>query len=153
MFKMEWCAFAIDLPLSSSSAAPLIEQRQVSKLTLSYVGTNKALEAAYLAGDIALELNPQGSIAERLRAGGHGIPAVYTRTGADTVVETGSIPQRLKPPVPGSDNTERIVAVPGDKKESRVFNGKKYILEPAITGDVAILRAWKVDKAGNCRFR
>ena len=127
--------------------APLIESGQVSKITLSYVGTNKFLEKAYLQGDIELELSPQGSIAERLRSAGHGIPGVWTRTGVDTVVEHGGIPMKLEKGGTGG------VVKEGEKKETKVIEGKKYLFEPAIKGDVAILRAWKVDKAGNCRFR
>ncbi|KAG7527498.1 hypothetical protein FFLO_06870 [Filobasidium floriforme] len=132
--------------------APLIEHEhkassqpkarpKVRKITLSYVGTNKALE-----------LSPQGSIAERLRCAGHGIPGVWTRTGVDTVVEHGGIVQKY---VPDASNGEQKgqVEIPGDKKETKIIDGKKYLFEPAIKGDVAILRAWKVDKAGNCRFR
>jgi 3-oxoacid CoA-transferase len=148
--------------------APLIEHEnpssnskpKVRKITLSYVGTNKALERKYLSGLIQLELSPQGSIAERLRCAGHGIPGVWTRTGVDTVVEHGEIVQKyISGPigeVGGKDRGgayDREVEIPGDKKETKVIDGKKYLFEPAIKGDVAILRAWKVDKAGNCRFR
>jgi len=125
--------------------APLISSGQISKMTLSYVGTNKELERAYLDGGIELELSPQGSIAERLRCAGHGMPGLYTRTGVDTVVERGEIPARF-------DKTTGE-AILSEKKETKVIDGKKYLWEPAIRGDVAILRAWKVDKAGNCRFR
>lgn len=119
-------------------------------MILSYVGTNKALQDAYLSGEVALELNPQGTIAERLRSAGAGMPGFYTRTGAGTNVETGGIPQLWsKPDAEGKQE----VLVPGNKKEAREFDGKRYIFEPAIHGDVAILRAWKVDKAGNCVFR
>ncbi|WVF71038.1 hypothetical protein IAT40_005835 [Kwoniella sp. CBS 6097] len=131
--------------------APLVTSRQISKMILSYVGTNKGLEKAYLAGEIAMELCPQGSIAERLRAGGNGVPGFYTRTGANTLMETGGIPQKLAPKSAGSG--EQGVAIPGVPKEVREFDGKKYLFEPAIRGDVAILRAWKVDRAGNCVFR
>ncbi|OCF30512.1 3-oxoacid CoA-transferase [Kwoniella heveanensis CBS 569] len=131
--------------------APLVTSRQISKIILSYVGTNKGLEKAYLAGEIAMELCPQGSIAERLRAGGNGVPGFYTRTGANTLMETGGIPQKLASPV--EDGSEQTVLIPGVRKEVREFDGKKYLFEPAIRGDVAILRAWKVDRVGNCVFR
>lgn len=119
-------------------------------MILSYVGTNKNLQDAYLAGKVGLELAPQGTIAERLRAGGAGVPAIYTPTGAGTFIETGGIPRRLSPKVQGEEQT---VVVPGKEKEVREFEGKRYLLEPAIKGDVAIIRAWKADKAGNCVFR
>jgi 3-oxoacid CoA-transferase len=159
--------------------APLIEHEnpssnskpKVRKITLSYVGTNKALERKYLSGLIQLELSPQGSIAERLRCAGHGIPGVWTRTGVDTVVEHGGIvqkyvsdadaltlsdEQREQKAEQGKESSggyDRAVEIPGDKKETKIIDGKKYLFESAIKGDVAILRAWKVDKAGNCRFR
>lgn len=145
--------------------APLIEHEnssqqskpKVRKITLSYVGTNKALERKYLSGLIQLELSPQGSIAERLRCAGHGIPGVWTRTGVDTVVEHGGIVQKyVSGPIGekgGKGAFDREIEIPGDKKETKIIDGKKYLFEPAIKGDVAILRAWKVDKAGNCRFR
>ncbi|KAJ9092765.1 hypothetical protein QFC19_008620 [Naganishia cerealis] len=119
-------------------------------MILSYVGTNKKLQDAYLSGRIALELAPQGTIAERLRAGGAGVPAVFTPTGAGTFVETGGIPRRWSPKVDGEKQT---VVLEGKSKEVREFAGKRYLLEDAIKGDVAIIRAWKVDKAGNCVFR
>jgi 3-oxoacid CoA-transferase len=119
-------------------------------MILSYVGTNKALQDAYLSGNVALELNPQGTIAERLRSAGAGMPGFYTRTGAGTGVETGGIPQLWSKK---DGEGKQTVLVPGNKKEAREFDGKRYIFEPAIHGDVAILRAWKVDKAGNCVFR
>lgn len=121
-------------------------------MILSYVGTNKSLQEAYLAGKVTLELSPQGTIAERLRAGGAGIPAVITPTGAGTFVETGGIPRRLSL----KDNLEgakQTVVLEGKKKKVMEFEGKRFLLEPAIKGDVAIIRAHKVDKAGNCVFR
>ncbi|ODN84981.1 hypothetical protein L202_00825 [Cryptococcus amylolentus CBS 6039] len=126
--------------------SPLITSKQIKKMILSYLGTNKGLQAAYLAGEIEVELCPQGTIAERLRAAGAGMPGFYTRTGSGTFVETGGIPQKFSP-----DGKE--VVIPGVKKETRVFDGKKFLFEPAIHGDAAIFRAWKVDKAGNCVFR
>jgi len=136
--------------LGTAGLAPLIASGQISKMILSFVGTNKNLEKAYLAGDIALELSPQGTIAERLRAGGAGMPGIFTRTGAGTLVETGGIPQKLSKK---AGTGEQQVLIPGNKKDVHEFNGKRYLMEPAINGDIAILRAWKVDKAGNCVFR
>lgn len=132
------------------SAAPLVKSRQIKKCILSYLGNNKALQDAYLTGEMALELNPQGSLADRLRAAGAGQPGFYTRTGAGTFIETGGIPQLMSRPEAGKEQT---VLIHGNKKNVAEFDGKKYLFEPAIHGDVAILRAWKVDKAGNCVFR
>ncbi|KAJ9098749.1 hypothetical protein QFC21_004397 [Naganishia friedmannii] len=134
----------------SGGLSPLVQSGQISTMILSYVGTNKKLQDAYLAGKISLELGPQGTIAERLRAGGAGVPAVYTPTGAGTFVETGGIPRRLSLKEEGKKQT---VVLEGKPKEVREFEGKRYLLEPAIKGDVAIIRAWKVDRAGNCVFR
>lgn len=125
--------------------AVLVKSGQVNSLVLSFLGTNKALEKKYLTGEISIELCPQGSIAERLRAAGAGIPAFYTPTGVHTFVQTGEIPLRMGK---GGSTLEA-----GRARETREFDGKTYNMETAIKGDVAILRAWKVDEAGNCVFR
>ena len=109
---------------------------------------NKNFEAKYLAGQISLELVPQGTLAERIRAHAAGIPAFFTPTGASTAVEEGSIPTRYSEG--GSSNG---IAIPGIPKESKVINGRRCVLEPSIAGDVAFVRAWKVDEVGNCVFR
>ncbi|TGO81767.1 hypothetical protein BPOR_1024g00020 [Botrytis porri] len=129
----------------------LTQSGQVNRLILSFIGSNKVLEKKYLEGKIAIELCPQGTIAERLRAGGAGIPAFYTPTGVSTLLQTGGIPTRLGPPAEGSK--ENTVLEKGQVRETREFDGKTYSMEKAIKGDVAILRAWKVDEAGNCQFR
>ncbi|OKL58171.1 hypothetical protein UA08_06835 [Talaromyces atroroseus] len=126
--------------------ALLADAGQLSRLILSFLGSNKTLEKNYLTGKVAIELCPQGTIAERIRAGGAGIPAFYTPTGVATLLQEGNIPVRLS-----SDGKEVIEH--GKKREVREFKGRKYLMEEAITGDVAILRAWKVDEAGNCIFR
>ncbi|CAD6447588.1 42a601d5-691b-44df-b84f-f954fb854aae [Sclerotinia trifoliorum] len=131
--------------------AALTQSGQVNRLILSFIGSNKALEKKYLEGKIAIELCPQGTIAERLRAGGAGIPAFYTPTGVSTLLQTGGIPTRLGPPAEGSK--ENTVLEKGQVRETREFDGKTYSMEKAIKGDVAILRAWKVDESGNCQFR
>lgn len=123
----------------------LTKSGQVHNMILSFLGNNKALEKNYLSGKISVELCPQGTLAERLRAGGAGIPAFYTPTAANTLVETGEIPRLY-------DSNHGVVEY-GTPREVREFNGKKYLLESALTGDVAILRAWKVDHDGNCCFR
>ncbi|BDD56288.1 hypothetical protein MPDQ_002050 [Monascus purpureus] len=125
--------------------AVLTESGQVDRLLISYLGNNKVLEKQYLNGEIAIELTPQGTIAERLRAGGAGIPAFYTPTGAHTRIQDGNIPVTL-------DSAGRVLQR-GKPRETRIFNGKTYLMETALTGDVALVRAWKVDEAGNCVFR
>ncbi|KAJ5247817.1 hypothetical protein N7468_002800 [Penicillium chermesinum] len=123
----------------------LSQNGQLNRLILSYLGNNKALEKKYLSGNIGIELCPQGTLAERLRAGGAGIPAFFTPTGAHTFIEEGKIPVRM-------DESGKVLES-GTPRETREFNGKKYLMETALTGDVAILRAWKADEAGNCVFR
>ncbi|PKY05801.1 3-oxoacid CoA-transferase [Aspergillus campestris IBT 28561] len=125
--------------------ATLIQTGQVSRLILSYLGNNKILEKKYLEGDIAVELCPQGTLAERIRCGGAGIPAFFTPTGVHTFLQDGKIPARL-------DESGKVLEH-GRVRETRSFNGKAYLMETALTGDVAILRAWKADEAGNCVFR
>ena len=110
--------------------------------------SNKAFQALYLNGAISLELVPQGTLAERLRAHAAGLPAFFTPTGANTAVEHGLIPIRYNP-----GGMSEGVAIPGLRKEAREFAGRRYVLEHALAGDVAFVRAWKVDEAGNCVFR
>ncbi|MGY6519965.1 MAG: CoA transferase subunit A [Lysobacteraceae bacterium] len=105
----------------------LLETRQIRKMVSSYVGENKEFERQFLAGELELEFNPQGTLAERLRAGGAGIPAFFTATGYGTVVAEG--------------------------KETREFDGKHYVLETALTADVSLVKAWKADASGNLVFR
>lgn len=125
--------------------AILTKAGQVNRLILSFLGNNKDLEKKYLNGDISVELCPQGTIAERIRAAGAGIPAFFTPTGAHTLVQEGDIPVRLDPT---GNVLER-----GKPRETRIFNGRTYLMETALPGDVAIVRAWKVDESGNCQFR
>ena len=106
----------------------LLETRQISKMISSYVGENKEFERQFLSGELELEFNPQGTLAERLRAGGAGIPAFFTRTGYGTIVAEG--------------------------KETRQFDdGHWYVMETALKADVSLVKAWKADKAGNLVFR
>lgn len=102
----------------------------------------------YLNGEISLELVPQGTLVERIRAHGAGIPAFFTPTGASTAYMDGAIPQRYN-----AGGIANGVAIPGIKKEFRDINGRRYIMEPGISGDFALIRAWKVDEVGNCVFR
>ena len=105
----------------------LLTTRQIKKMISSYVGENKEFERQYLSGELELEFNPQGTLAERLRAGGAGIPAFFTRTGYGTVVAEG--------------------------KETREFDGHHYVLETALKADVSLVKAWKADESGNLVFR
>ncbi|KEZ43428.1 Succinyl-CoA:3-ketoacid-coenzyme A transferase [Scedosporium apiospermum] len=123
----------------------LVKSGQLERLIISFLGNNKILEKKYLTGEIGVELCPQGTLAERIRAAGAGIPAFFTPTGAHSLLQTGDIPVRL-------DATGKVLER-GREREAREFNGRTYLLEKALPGDVAILRAWKVDEAGNCVFR
>ncbi|KAG1764211.1 3-oxoacid CoA-transferase [Suillus occidentalis] len=131
-----------------SGLGKLFNSKQIDKVVASYPGGNKAFEALYLKGEVSLELCPQGTLVERLRAHAAGIPAFFTPTGASTAVEDGAIPTRYN-----EGGFANGVKIPGIKKESREFGGRKYIMEPAIAGDVAFVHAWKVDEVGNCVFR
>jgi 3-oxoacid CoA-transferase/3-oxoacid CoA-transferase subunit A len=124
----------------------LLGKKQIAKMVSSYVGENKEFERQYLQGELEVELCPQGTLAERLRAGGAGIPAFYTPTGAGTAVSDGGLPLKY---APGGG----AVAKYSEKKETREFGGRLYVLEPAITGDVAIVKAWKGDRYGNLVYR
>ena len=105
----------------------LLESRQVRKMISSYVGENKLFESQYLSGELELELNPQGTLAERIRAGGAGIPAFYTKTGVGTVVADGKL--------------------------TEVFDGEEYVRELWLRADLAIVKAWRADEEGNLMFR
>ena len=105
----------------------LLETRQIKKMISSYVGENKLFAQQFLAGELELEFNPQGTLAERIRAGGAGIPAFYTKTGYGTLVAEG--------------------------KETREFNGEMYVMETGLTADLSIVKAWKGDESGNLIYR
>jgi 3-oxoacid CoA-transferase subunit A len=105
----------------------LLANGQITKMVSSYVGENKLFERLYLSGELELEFNPQGTLAERIRAGGAGIPAFFTRTGVGTLVAEG--------------------------KEVREFDGEMYVMERGLTADLAIVKAWKADAAGNLVYR
>lgn len=123
----------------------LLESGQIGKMIASYVGENKLFEAQYLTGKIELELSPQGTLAERCRAGGAGIPAFYTPAAFGTVVQTGELPLRHL-----EDGTVDKYSQPKDVK---VFHGKSYVMEEAIRADWAFIKAYKADKLGNVQFR
>ncbi|MBZ4023347.1 succinyl-CoA--3-ketoacid-CoA transferase [Rhodobacter sp. TJ_12] len=105
----------------------LLDTKQIKKMISSYVGENAEFMRQYLSGELELEFNPQGTLAERMRAAGHGIPGFYTKTGVGTVIAEG--------------------------KEHKDFNGETYILETGIFADVSIVKAWKADTSGNAIFR
>ncbi|KRA66037.1 succinyl-CoA--3-ketoacid-CoA transferase [Caulobacter sp. Root655] len=105
----------------------LLENRQIKKMVSSYVGENKLFEQLYLSGELELEFNPQGTLAERIRAGGAGIPAFFTRTGVGTLVAEG--------------------------KEVRDFDGELYVMERGLVADLSIVKAWKADAEGNLVYR
>ena len=122
----------------------LLNQGQIDKAIVSYIGENRFFENAYVKGDINLELTPQGTIAERISAAASGVPAFYTPTGVNTVLESGQMPIRY--------NKDGTVKTYSKKKETRVFNGKKYMLEEALPGNVSIIKVHKADRLGNCTF-
>ena len=105
----------------------LLETRQIKKMISSYVGENKEFERQYLAGELELEFTPQGTLAEKLRAGGAGIPAFFTKTGVGTMVAEG--------------------------QETREFDGEIYVMERSLVPDVALVKAWRADRSGNLQFR
>ncbi|WP_062895988.1 CoA transferase subunit A [Mycobacterium avium] len=123
----------------------LLEAGRIKRVIASYVGENKEFARQYLSGELTLELTPQGTLAERLRAGGCGLGAFFTPTGVGTYVADGGLPWRYS-----HDGT---VAVASPSKEIRKFGGKEMVLEEAIVTDYALIRASVVDKAGNCQFR
>jgi 3-oxoacid CoA-transferase subunit A len=122
----------------------LLEKRRISRVIASYVGENKEFARQYLAGELTVELTPQGTLAERLRAGGSGVGAFYTPTGVGTLVAEGGLPWRYHP--------DGSVAEASPAKEVRTFHGKEMVLEESIVTDVALVRAAVVDRAGNCVF-
>ncbi|UWQ13365.1 CoA transferase subunit A [Aliiroseovarius sp. M344] len=105
----------------------LLDTKQIKKMMSSYVGENAEFMRQYLSGELELEFNPQGTLAERMRAAGHGIPGFYTKTGVGTVIAEG--------------------------KDVKIFNGEEYILEEGIFADLSIVKAWKADETGNLIFR
>lgn len=120
-------AIANNAGVDNFGLGQLLTTRQIKKMVASYVGENKEFERQYLAGELELEFTPQGTLAEKLRAGGAGIPAFFTKTGVGTLVAEG--------------------------KELREFGGEEYVMERSLTADVSLVKAWKADKAGNLVFR
>ncbi len=122
----------------------LLDHKRIRRTTGSYVGENREFERQYLSGELEVELCPQGTLAERLRAGGCGIPAFYTPAGDGTMVAGGGLPWR--------HNSDGSVAVASPKKETRVFGGREYVLEEGIVCDFAMVRASVGDRDGNLIF-
>mgnify|MGYP000318290559 CR=1 FL=1 len=120
-------AVQLCLLIAGVAASRLLETRQIKKMIASYVGENKLFAQQYLSGELELEFNPQGTLAERIRAGGAGIPAFFTKTGVGTLIAEG--------------------------KEVREFDGEKYVMERGLFADLAIVHAWKGDTAGNLVYR
>jgi len=124
--KRELTVISNNAGVDGSGLGQLLTTRQIRKMISSYVGENKEFERQYLAGELELEFTPQGTLAEKLRAGGAGIPAFYTKTGYGTLVAEG--------------------------KETREFDGEWYVMERSLRADVALVKAWKADKSGNLLF-
>lgn len=123
----------------------LLKARRIKKVIASYVGENKEFESQFLKGDIEVELTPQGTLAEKIRAGGAGIPAFYTPTGLSTLVSEGGIPIKF--------DRQGKVLLSSKKKEVRNFKGKSYVLEEALRADFSLIKAFKADNSGNLVFR
>jgi len=124
----------------------LLGHKRIRKIIASYVGENAEFERQYLEGELELVMTPQGTLAEKLRAGGAGIPAFYTPTAVGTIIQQGGFPVKYK----GKTKQVEIASRP---KETKVFDGKAYVMEESITGDVAIVKAWRADRFGNLQFR
>ncbi|MET9615562.1 CoA transferase subunit A [Kitasatospora indigofera] len=122
----------------------LLRAGRIARMTSSYVGENKEFARQYLSGELEVELTPQGTLAERLRAGGSGIPAFFTPAGVGTQVEEGGLPWRYA--------ADGSVALASPPKEVREFGGRRYLLEEAVTADFALVRAAVADRHGNCVF-
>lgn len=133
----------------------LLESGQVQRMISSYVGENKYFEDSYLSGRLEVELTPQGTLAERLRAGGAGIPAFYTLTGYGTAIQEGKVPikYRLNSPIDSKGKRKLEVELWSEPRKVSQFNGRNYLLEHAIRGDVALIKAWRADELGNLQFR
>lgn len=126
----------------------LVDARRIRRVTASYIGENKEFARQYLAGELEVELTPQGTLAERLRAGGAGIPGFYTATGVGTVVADGGMPIKY-----AADGTVELASEPKEVREFDTFGSpKQYVLEPSIVTDYALVRAAVGDRAGNLRF-
>mmetsp|Transcript_38530 Transcript_38530/g.28377 ORF Transcript_38530/g.28377 Transcript_38530/m.28377 type:complete len:176 (+) Transcript_38530:156-683(+) len=124
----------------------MLKDKQIRRMVSSYVGENREFERQYLSGELELEIVPQGTLAEKMRAGGAGIPAFFTPTGYGTVVSEGGFPIKL-----GTDG--KSVAIPSEKKEVRLYNGINCVLENSVNADFSLIKGWKADEKGNVIFR
>lgn len=142
------------------SCGPFVENKQIKRMVSSYVGENATFADQYLSGELEVEFVPQGTLAERLRAGGAGIPAFYTPTGYGTWIQDGNSPIKYKPKSQQSDQKGddniliRSEPKPTAKFSNKLngFSSKDYVLEEAIIGDVAIVKANQCDEFGNCKW-
>jgi len=126
----------------------LVDAHRIRRVTASYIGENKEFARQYLAGELEVELTPQGTLAERMRAGGAGIPGFYTATGVGTVVADGGMPIKY-----AADGSVELASEPKEVREFDTFgSAKQYVLEPSIVTDFALVRAAVGDRAGNLRF-
>jgi len=123
----------------------LLQSRQIKRMISSYVGENKTFEHLYLTGELEVELTPQGTLAERMRAGGAGIPAFYTPCAVGTIVQEGGVPIKYR--------ADGSVEIESEGRELRRFGERDFVLEQAIKGDFALIKAWKADTRGNLVFR
>ncbi|CAF0896817.1 unnamed protein product [Adineta steineri] len=124
----------------------LLKTKQIKRMISSYVGENAEFERQYLNGELEVELTPQGTLAEKIRAGGAGIPAFFTPTGFGTLIQQGGAPIKY-------DKTSRKPIIESPLKEIRIYNDRQYVLEDAIVGDFALVKAWKADRLGNLIFQ
>lgn len=127
----------------------LLQTKQIKRMIASYVGENKFFEQQYLSGELEVELTPQGTLAERLRAGGSGVPAFFTRTAYGTIIHKGGNVIKYGP----GGAKGGVVEIASEPRESREFDGKGCVMERAITGDFSIVKAWKADERGNLVWR
>ncbi|RNF15570.1 putative succinyl-CoA:3-ketoacid-coenzyme A transferase [Trypanosoma conorhini] len=139
------CIYSDGAGIDGYGIGLLFEDKQINKIIVSYVGNNKIFAQSYLKGDVELEFSPQGTLAERMRAGGAGIPAFYTATGFGTVAQTGGQITKYNP--------DGSVACESAPKETRFIDGRWYVMERAIRTDFSLVKAWKADRSGNLVFR
>ncbi|MEZ0051131.1 3-oxoacid CoA-transferase subunit A [Mycobacterium sp. MAA66] len=136
--------FSNNCGVDGAGLGVLLAQGRIRRVIASYVGENKEFARQYLAGELEVELTPQGTLAERMRAGGAGIPAFYTPAGVGTPVSDGGLPWRYAP--------DGSIAIASPPKEIREFGGKRYVLEEAIKADYALVHALRADTEGNLVF-
>lgn len=151
IFAIEYLGFK-DLTVVSNNCGTdkwglgiLLNKKRVKKVVASYVGENAEFERQYLTGELELELTPQGTLAEKLRAGGAGIPAFFTPTAAGTIIQEGGFPMKY--------NADKTIAILSKPKEKRDFAGKSYVMEESIRGDLSIVKAWRADTFGNLQWK